>query len=120
MFVVCRKQKLIYKMLDLNKKLKPFNSDPIKVKKEAICALTFRPVSAAVKWHVISAECEPIPAGSSAISLGIITFNHIKGILTIIRMINTDLNVEIQSCLAKYTHNVQGIGKLKNHQIKLM
>ena len=34
-------------------------------------------------------------------------------------MIHTDPKGEIQSCLAEYSHTFQGIGKLKNHQIKL-
>ena len=31
-----------------------------------------------------------------------------------INMIEKDLNNRIQTCLAEYTHNFQGIGKLKN------
>ena len=46
-------------------------------------------------------------------------FNHKQGILAPIKMIDTELNGEIRSCLAKYAHNFQGIVKLKNHQIKL-
>ena len=34
-------------------------------------------------------------------------------------MTDADLYGEIQSCLAEYAHNFEGIGKLKNHQIKL-
>ena len=34
-------------------------------------------------------------------------------------MIEKDLNNEIQTSLAEYTHNFQGIGKLKNHSVKL-
>ena len=30
-----------------------------------------------------------------------------------------DLNNEIQTCLAEYTQNFQGIDKLKNHSVKL-
>ena len=53
-----------------------------------------------MKQHVISAECEAILAGSSAISLEIIIFNHKQGILAPIKMIDTDLKREIQPCLA--------------------
>ena len=42
-----------------------------------------------------SSKCEPILAG------------------------NSDPKGEIQSSLAEYSHNFRGIGKLKNHQIKL-
>ena len=42
-----------------------------------------------------------------------------QGILMPISMIEKDLNNEIQTCLAEYTHNFQGIAKLKNHSVKL-
>ena len=41
-----------------------------------------------------------------------------QGILMAINMIEKDLNDEIQSCVTEYTHNFQGIDKLKNHSIK--
>ena len=34
-------------------------------------------------------------------------------------MVEKDLNNEIQTCLAEFTHNFQGISKLKNHVVKL-
>ena len=70
-----------------------------------------------MKWHV--AECERIFAWSFAKSSGIIPFNQEPDIMAPIKMIDTDLSGEIQSCLAKYDHKFQVIGKLKNHQIKL-
>ena len=82
-----KKWKSFDKMFPLNTKLKPLNSDPIKVEGQTICAVTFGSSSVPVKWHVISAECEPILAGSSTISLGIIKFNHKQGILAPIKMI---------------------------------
>ena len=111
--------KLSEKMVPSKTKLKPFNSDPIKVEGQAICAVTFGSNSVPVKWHIISTDCEPILAGSSAIALGIITFNQKRGTISPINMINTDYKGQIQSCLAEYHHNFQGIGKLKNHKIKL-
>ena len=114
-----KKWKLTDKMFSTNIKLKPFNSDPIKVKRQAICAVTFGSNSVPVKWQIIAAECEPILAGNSAMALGIIEFNHKQGIIAPINMIHTDPKGEIQSCLAEYSHNFRGIGKLKNHQIKL-
>ena len=114
-----KKWKLTDKMFSTNTKLKPFNSDPIKVERQAICAVTFGSNSVPVKWQIIAAECEPILAGNSAMALGIIEFNHKQGIIAPINMIHTDPKGEIQSCLAEYSHNFRGIGKLKNHQIKL-
>lgn len=104
-------------MFPSNTKFKSFNSDPINVEGQVICAVKFVSNYVPVKWHV--AECEPIFAGSFAKSSGIITFNHEPDIMAPIKMIDTDLNREIQSCLAKYDHNFQVIGKLKNHQTKL-
>ena len=133
-------------MFSTNTKLKPFNSDPIKVERQAICAVTFGSNSVPVKWQIIAAECEPILVGNSATALGILEFNRKQGIIAPINMIHTDPKGEIQSCLAglnfpfrisvnhinrcyytlfttefknSYSHNFRGIGKLKNHQIKL-
>ena len=114
-----KKWKLTGKTFSTNTKLKPFNSDPIKVERQAVCAVTFGSNSVPVKWHIIAAECEPILVGNSATALGIIEFNHKQGIIAPINMIHTDPKGEIQSCLAEYSHNFRGIGKLKNHQIKL-
>ena len=87
------------KIFSTNTKLKPFNSYPVKVERQverqAICAVTFGSNSVPVKWQIIAAECVPILAG------------------------NSDPKGEIQSSLAEYSHNFRGIGKLKNHQIKL-
>ena len=82
-------------MFSTNTKLKPFNSDPVKVERQGICAVTFGSNSVPVKWQIIAAECESILAG------------------------NSDPKGEIQGSLAEYSHNFRGIGKLKNHQIKL-
>ena len=114
-----KKWKLTDKMFSTNTKLKPFNSDPIKVERQAVCAVTFGSNSVPVKWHIIAAECEPILVGNSATALGIIEFNHKQGIIAPINMIHTDPKGEIQSCLAEYSHNLRGVSKLKNHQIKL-
>ena len=106
-------------MFSTNTKLKPFNSDPIKVERQAICAVTFGSNSVPVKWQITAAECEPIQAGTFATALGIIEFNCKQDIVAPINMIHTDPKGEIQSCLAEYSHTFQGIGKLKNHKIKL-
>ena len=77
-------------MFSTNTKLKPFNSDPIKVERQAICAVIFGSNSVPVKWQIIAAECEPILAGNSAMALGIIEFNPKQGIIAPINMIHTD------------------------------
>ena len=123
-FSVCslqqaKKWKLTDKMFSTNTKLRPFNSDPIKVEGQAICAVTFGSNSVPVKSQIIAAGCEPILAENSATALGIIEFNRKQGIIAPINMIHTDPKGEIQSFLAEYSHNFRGIGKLKNHQTKL-
>ena len=107
------------KMFSSNTRLKPFNSDPIKVEGQAICAVTFGSNSVPVKWHIIASKYETILTGNSVTALGIIEFNHKQGILASISMIGNDLQGKIQSCLVESSHNFKTIGKLKNYQIKL-
>ena len=51
-----KKWKLTDKMFLTNTKLKPFNSDPVKAERQAICAVTFRSNSVPVKWQIIAAN----------------------------------------------------------------
>ena len=113
-----KKWKLTEKMFPSNTRLKPFNSNPIKIEGQTIFDVTFGSNSVPVKWHIIASGCQPILAGNSATALGIIEFNHKQGILAPINMIDNDLQGKIQLCLAEYPHNFKGIGKLKNYQIK--
>ena len=103
------------KMHKSNTKLKPFNSELISVEGQAVCSVSCNKNSVPAKWYIIAQDCEPILAGDKAVALGIITFNIKQGVLLPINTIEKDLNNEIQTCLAEYTHNFQGIGKLKNH-----
>lgn len=56
-----------------------------------------------VNWLIISAECEPVLAVSSTITLGIITLNHKQDMLAPLRIIDIDLNGDSQSCLEKFS-----------------
>ena len=87
-------------MCSTNTKVKPFNSDTIKVERQEIWAVIFGSNSVSVKWQIIAAECEPILAENSATALGIIEFNCRQGIIAPINMIHTDPKGEIQYCLA--------------------
>ena len=107
------------KMYKSNAKLKPFNSELISVEEQALCSVSFNKNLVPVKWYIIAQDCEPILAGDKAVALGIITLNIKQGILMPINIIEKDLNNEIQTCLAEYTQNFQGIDKLKNHSVKL-
>ena len=63
--------------------------------------------------------CEPFLAGNEAATLGITEFKQKQGTLIPVSIIDQDINGKIQSSLADFSHNFQGKGKLKNHQIKL-
>ena len=110
-FRQARQWGLYDKIYKSNTKLKPFNSELISVKGQGLCSVSFNKNSVPVKWHIIAEDCEPILAGDKAAALGIITLNIKQGILIPINMTEKDLN-EIQTCLAEYTHNFHGIGKL--------
>ena len=56
-----------------------------------------------MNWLIISAECEPVLAVSSTITLGIITLNHKQDMLAPLRIIDIDLNGDSQSCLEKFS-----------------
>ena len=92
-----KKWKLTEKMFPSNTRLKPFNSHPIKVEGQAICAVTLGSNSVPVRWYIIASDWEPILAVNSATALGIIEFNHKQGILAPINMIDNDLQSKIQS-----------------------
>ena len=106
-----KKWKLTEKMFPSNTRLKPFDSNPIKVKGQAISTVTFGSNSVPVKWHIKPSDCEPILAWNSATALGIIEFNHKQGMLVPINMFDNDLQGKIQSFLAEYPHKFKGIGK---------
>ena len=106
-------------MFPSNVRWKPSNSNPIKVKGQAICAVTFGSNSVPVKWDIKASDCKSILAGNSTTALGIIKFSHKQGILATINIIDNDVQGKIHSCLAEYPHNLKGRGKLKNYQITL-
>ena len=106
------------KMYKSNTKLKSFNNELIFVEGQALCSVLFNKNSIPVKWYIIAQDCEPILAGAKAAALRIIPLNIKQGVLIPVNKIEKDLNNEIQTCLTEYTHNFQGIGKLKNHSVK--
>ena len=100
-------------------KIKPYNSTPIKVLGEARCAVSFGSSSIPVMWHIVEGSCEPILAGLSAVQLGIIQFNATPDTFQPVLMLGNSKAQDIQDCLVKYPENFTGIGKLKNHTVKL-
>ena len=117
--VQAKKWGLLSKMLPSTKRIKPYKSTPIKVYGEARCAVTFGNSSVPVIWHIISGSCEPILDGKAALQLGIITFNAQEQTFQPVLMIETECKSELQEVLKKYPHNLTGLEKLINRQVKL-
>ena len=114
-----KKWGLLEKAYPSKHKIKPYNSPAIPVKGIAKCAVTHGMNSIPVEWYIIEGSCEPVLSGQSAKQLGIIDFKPVPKVFQPINMIKSKEKDEIQQILSKYPHNFQGLGKLKNHQIKL-
>jgi len=114
---------LLEKMVPTKTKIKPYNSTPIDVYGVARCAVTFGATSIPVEWHILSGSCDPILSGEASSQLGIIRFNSKPSTYQPIRMINQQLQPQgkqkLQSILEQFPGNFNGLGKLRNHQIKL-
>ena len=114
---------ILDRMVPSSVKLKPYNSAPIPVAGIARCSVTFGSTSIPVEWHVISGSCEPILDGTAAEKLGIIKFNRAPEVFHPIQMISDDAigneKEEVQSILQDYPEVFTGLGRLKNHQVKL-
>ena len=117
------KWNLLEKMLPSKTKLKPYNSEPIKVEGVVRCAVSFGKRTIPVLWHIVHGKCEPILSGNSAVQLGIIEFNHEPETLSPIHMISTNCNPKVKGNLQNLiTHHhelfTEGIGTLKDYQVK--
>ena len=114
---------LLSRMIPSQVKLKPYNNEPIPVTGTARCSVTFGARSVPVGWHIISGSCEPVLSSDAAMQLGIIKFSQTPDIFQPIRMIDQDAVGEskeaVQAILQEYPQNFTGLGRLKNHQIKL-
>ena len=115
---------LLEKMQSSKIKIKPYNSEPIKVRGASRCAVTFGTRSIPVIWYIVDGLCEPILGGNSAVQLGIVQFNKQPDVLMPVHMIDSRCQVsiknEIQNILANYKGNfkTEGFGKLKDYQVK--
>ena len=112
---------LLDRMVPSRKKIKPYNSEPIKVHGEARCSVSFGSSSIPVVWHFISGSCEPILSGNASLQLGILQFNSKPDTFHPVLMIDSECKRKdnVQDILAQYPENFQGLGKLKNHQVRL-
>ncbi|CAB3984515.1 Hypothetical predicted protein [Paramuricea clavata] len=106
-------------MVPTTTKIKPYNSPTIPVIGIAKCAVTFGSTSIPVDWHIIDTPCEPVLAGQSAVQLGIIQFDPQAEVYQPVQMIQCSKKEALEDILKKYPQNFEGLGKLKNHQVKL-
>ena len=110
---------LCEKMEKTRHKIKPFNSPPVSVKGIARGTVTHAQTSIPVDWYVLEGSFEPILSGSSAKQLGIIQFTPQQQVFRPVNMIESEDKEQLQDVLSRYPQNFQGLGKLKNHQIRL-
>ena len=99
------------------------NSTVIKVQDIARCPVTFGQNSVPVEWHILSGSCKPILSEERAEQLDIIQFNVkpniYQPIMTIKKHLEDHKKSDIQLILKDFRENLSGLGKLKNHQVKL-
>ena len=100
-------------------KIKPYKSQPIPTLGESTCAVSVGKRTVPVKWHIIDEECEPVLAGKMAVQLGLINLSAKSDIHMPINMIKGENKKNIQDIIAKYPENFTGLGKLKDHVVKL-
>ena len=112
---------LLDRMFDSTHKIKPYNSAPIPVEGISRCSVTFGLSSIPVEWYIINGSCQPILSGNIAKQLGIIEFKRKAQPIQPVMMIDSRCcdKEEIQGIIAKYSDNFNGIGKLKEYQVKL-
>ena len=113
-----RKWGLLDKLSPSKVKVKPYQSEPIKVHGEARCSVTFGSISVPVVWHVLSENCEAILSGNAALQLRIIKFNDSAETFQPILMINSNED-KLQAILSHYPQNFTGLGKLQNYKVTL-
>ena len=116
-----KKWDILAKMVPSCAKIKPYKSAPISVYGKARCAVSFEESSIPVVWHIISGSCEPVLDGNTSVQLGIVEFKSKPSTLQPVVMIGSShkLASKLQDCLSKYPENFTGLGKLKNHKVKL-
>ena len=108
-------------------KIRPYNSAPLQVLGTATCAVSKDSITIPVTFFVLPGSCEPILDGNAALQLKIISFHDNEDVFNSINMIDkespftSDKNFvrKINNIITKYSGNFKGLGKLKNHKVKL-
>ena len=114
---------LLEKILPSKTRLKPYNSEPIKVEGVARCAVTFGKRSTPVIWHIIRGSSEPILSGNAAVQLGMLQFNQEPETLLPIHLINKKCSPQnkndLQDLLVEFQDifTTEQIGKMKDYQV---
>ena len=65
---------LLDKIVPSNAKIHPYNSEPIKVRGTARCAVTYKSRSVPVEFYILPGSCEPILAGTEGLNLKVLSF----------------------------------------------
>ena len=111
---------LLPRMVETQARIKPYNSPSIPIAGTIKCAVTFGNSSIPVEWHIIDSPCEPVLARHIAKELGILKFDSKPTVFHPIQMIHsTENKATLQNILQQFPQNFEGLGKLKNHQVKL-
>ena len=116
---------ILDKLKPSNAKMHPYNSILIKVRGTALCSVTFKNRTIAVKFYILPGLCQPILDGNKATQFQTITIDKEDvSVFNPVKMIDTDnLNgefvFEISSIVRQYPNNFKGLGKMKDYQVKL-
>eukprot|EP00111_Clytia_hemisphaerica_P013856 TCONS_00040775-protein len=106
-------------MTKMNLKIILYKSKSIPVIGVSTCSVSFRDRTILVQWYIIEEACE---SGIKSSQLGIVKFNATPKVLMPIRMIELSderLKENLQDIIRSKAPPFKGIGKLKNHTIKL-
>ena len=109
-------------MCNTSLKIKPYKSTSIPALGVSRCSVTFGDRTIPVEWYIIKEPCESILSGTKASQLNIVQFNRKPEVLMPIRMIkleNAELKKNLQEIIASKASVFEGIGKLRNHLVKL-
>ena len=116
---------LINRIQPSHAKVHPYKSPPISVEGTALCSVTYKNRTIPVEFYILPRSCQPILDGDKAKELKIISIDKDETLFNPINMIDSErknsgeLTSKICDILQYYPENFQGLGKLRDHQVKL-
>ena len=116
---------LINRIQPSHAKVHPYKSPPISVEGTALCSVTYKNRTIPVEFYILPGSCQPILDGDKAKELKIISIDKDETLFNPINMIDNErknsgeLTYKICDILQYYPENFQGLGKLRDHQVKL-